>query len=138
MKIAKEFKWEMGHRLPFHEGKCRNLHGHSYKLRLELEGEMDKNGMVIDYYDVNELIRPLIEQLDHSYLVCETDTELIEVLDKLNSQKVVVPFQTTAENITNYFLENISKQLEPQKIKKIKVRVYETENTYAEEELLLS
>ena len=94
--------------------------------------------MVIDYYDVNEMIRPLVDQLDHSYLVCETDTELIEVLDKLNSQKVVVPFQTTAENITKHFLKNIIKKLEPQKISKVKVRVYETEKipTPEEEETL--
>ena len=41
MKIAKEFNWEMGHRLPEHFGKCKNIHGHSYKMMVELEGDLD-------------------------------------------------------------------------------------------------
>jgi len=41
MKIAKEFKWEMGHRLPEHFGQCKNIHGHSYKMLVEFEGEID-------------------------------------------------------------------------------------------------
>ena len=39
MKIAKEFRWEMGHRLPEHFGLCKNIHGHSYKMVVEFEGE---------------------------------------------------------------------------------------------------
>lgn len=137
MKIAKEFKWEMGHRLPFHKGKCKNIHGHTYRMRVELEGELDKNGMVIDYYDVNEMIEPLVNELDHTFLVCENDREMIEVLDKLNSLKIVVPFETTAENITKYFLKKIKEKIGSPSIKTIKVRVYETEKTYAEDQLLL-
>ena len=40
MKIAKEFRWEMGHRLPEHFGLCKNIHGHSYKMIVEFEGEL--------------------------------------------------------------------------------------------------
>ena len=135
MKISKEFKWEMGHRLPFHLGKCKNIHGHTYKMRVEIEGDLDENGMVMDYYDVSEIISPVVDKLDHSFMVKETDTDIIDFLDKIKSKKVVVPFETTAENITIYMLGKIKEQIKPDRIKRIKVRVYETEKTYAEDEI---
>lgn len=137
MKISKEFKWEMGHRLPFHSGKCKNIHGHTYKMRVEIEGDLDANGMVIDYYDVSEIISPIVDELDHSFMVKETDKVIIDFLDKLKSKKVVVSFETTAENITLHLLNKIKERITSERIKKIKVRVYETEKTYAEDELEL-
>lgn len=134
MKIAKEFTWEMGHRLPFHTGKCKNLHGHSYKCMVELTGDPDKNGMVMDYYDLKKVVEPILDELDHAFMVCKKDIEMIEVLEKLNSRKVVVDFETTAENICVYLLSKIKSAKLPQNIHSIKVRVLETENSYAEEE----
>jgi 6-pyruvoyltetrahydropterin/6-carboxytetrahydropterin synthase len=135
MKIAKEYSWEMGHRLPFHEGKCKNLHGHSYKCMVELNGEPDKNGMVLDYYDMKTIIQPIIDELDHSFMVYSEDKEVIEFLDKINSRNVVVDFQSTAENICLFLLKKIKEANLPGNIKSIKVKVLETENTYAEEEI---
>jgi 6-pyruvoyltetrahydropterin/6-carboxytetrahydropterin synthase len=135
MKIAKEFHWEMGHRLPFHSGKCKNMHGHSYKCMVELTGDPDSNGMVVDYFDMKKVIGPIIENLDHSFMVCKNDKEVIEALDKLNSQKVIVEFETTAENICLYLLEQIRSANLPKNIHSVKVRVLETENSYAEEEI---
>lgn len=137
MKISKEFKWEMGHRLPFHPGKCKNIHGHTYKMRVEIEGDLDENGMVMDYYDVSEIISPIVDELDHSFMVKDTDKGIIDFLVKLNSKKVVVPFETTAENITLHLLEKIKERITSDRIKRIKVRVYETEKTYAEDEIEL-
>ena len=137
MKIAKEFRWEMGHRLRFHEGKCKNLHGHSYKLLVEVEGDVEGYGMVMDYYDMKKVIGPIVDELDHSFIVNKDDTELLEVLEKLNSQKVVVDFETTAENICGYFLNKIKSADMPKNIHRVKVMVYETENTYAEDEVSL-
>lgn len=133
MKIAKTFDWEMGHRLPFHKGKCKNLHGHSYKLRLEIEGEPDEQGMLIDFYDVKKIVNPIIENLDHAFMVYKEDKELIDALEKLNSKTVVVGFQSTAENICNYFIDEIKKVPLPKNIKKITAWIYETEDSYAEE-----
>ncbi len=49
-RIAKEFHWEMGHRLPFHQGGCQNIHGHSYTMRVEIIGTIDPaTGMVIEH-----------------------------------------------------------------------------------------
>ncbi|MCF8413215.1 MAG: 6-carboxytetrahydropterin synthase QueD [Melioribacteraceae bacterium] len=135
MKIAKEFNWEMGHRLPFHQGKCKNLHGHSYKMMVEFSGEMDENGMVMDYYDVKSHISPLVEELDHAFMVKENDTEVLEFLDKINSKKVIVPFDSTAENICLYFLKKLKNSGLPKTVNSVKVKILETDNTYAEEEI---
>lgn len=137
MKIAKEFRWEMGHRLPFHKGKCKNLHGHSYKAMIEFTGDVDENGMVLDYYDVKEVAAPIFEELDHAFMVYQEDKELLEVLDKLNSKKVVVNFQTTAENICVYLLNRIKKAELPSSVKEVTIWVYETETTYAMDSISL-
>ena len=134
MKIAKEFTWEMGHRLTFHKGKCKNLHGHSYKCMVELTGEPDQNGMVLDYYDVKKIIEPLIDEMDHSFMVFSSDKELMHALQTLNSRYVVVDFETTAENICIYLLRKIKSSNLPKNISALKVKVFETENTYAKEE----
>ena len=137
MKIAKEFRWEMGHRLPEHFGQCKNIHGHSYKMLVEFEGELDKNEMVIDYYDVEKIINPIIEKLDHAFMVHKDDKIVLEFLEKMNSKKVVVDFQSTVENICLYLLGEIKKTSLPENVSHIKVRVFETPFDYAEETIKL-
>jgi len=137
MKIAKEFSWEMGHRLPDHFGKCKNIHGHSYKMLVEIEGEVLENGMVMDYYHLKDAIEPLIEKMDHAFLVHKDDKIVIEFLEKMNSKKVVVDFHSTVENITMFFLGEIKKANLPSNIRKVKIRVCETPDDYAEEEISL-
>ena len=137
MKIAKEFRWEMGHRLPEHFGQCKNIHGHSYKMLVEFEGELDENGMVIDYYDVEKIINPIIEKLDHAFLVNKGDMLTVEFLEKLNSKKVVVDFESTVENICTYLLNKIKSADLPANVNAIMVRVSETEEDYAEERISL-
>lgn len=138
MKIAKEFRWEMGHRLPDHFGQCKNIHGHSYKMIVEFEGELDKNEMIIDYYDVEKIINPIIEKLDHAFMVNKNDQIVLELLNRMNSKKVVVDFHSTAENICLYLLNEVKKASLPENVSSIKVRVYETEFDYAEETAKLS
>ena len=137
MKIAKEFRWEMGHRLPEHFGKCKNIHGHSYKMIVELEGDVAKSGMVMDYYDVKKMVEPIVEKLDHAFMVYKEDEEIISFLEKLKSKMVVVEFQSTVENICKYFLSEIKKLRSPQNVKKVSVRIYETADDYAESSINL-
>ncbi|MBI2417316.1 MAG: 6-carboxytetrahydropterin synthase [Ignavibacteriales bacterium] len=136
MKIAKEFTWEMGHRLPFHKGKCVNLHGHSYKAIVAFEGKLDDNGMLIDFYDVKQIVNPVIESLDHAFVVHKDDTEVLEYLTKLGSKTVVLDFHSTAENLCIYLLGKIKDKL-TSNISTISVRLYETDDAYAEETLVL-
>jgi 6-pyruvoyltetrahydropterin/6-carboxytetrahydropterin synthase len=137
MKIAKEFSWEMGHRLTFHKGKCRNIHGHSYKMMIEFTGKTDEDGMVFDYYDVKDKIQPLVDELDHAFMVKEDDVDLLDFLKKNSYLHVIVDFESTAENIAVYFLKKIKDLDLPENITKVKVKILETENTYAEDEIEL-
>lgn len=137
MKIAKEFRWEMGHRLQCHKGKCYNLHGHSYKILVEFKGGVEENGMVMDYFDVKEVVGPIVEELDHSVVICKDDLDLLEAISKLNSDHVIIDYESTAENLCHYFLNKIKKADLPSNITDVMVKIYETENTYAEESICL-
>lgn len=128
----------MGHRLPAHFGKCKNIHGHSYKLIIEIEGDIDSNGMVMDYYELKKIMNPIIEDLDHAFMVYNEDNQVIEFLDKINSKKVVVSFQSTVENICSYILKKVSESKIPSNIHKLKIRVCETPDDYAETEMVLN
>ncbi|MCB0711396.1 MAG: 6-carboxytetrahydropterin synthase [Ignavibacteriae bacterium] len=133
MEIAKEFCWEMGHRLPFHEGGCRNVHGHSYRMRVVVTGQLDENGMVIDYFDIRAIVDPIVEQVDHAFLCDESDSEMLAFLEAHNMKRVVVSFPSTAENIAGWMLRQVVERLkEYQNLETIAVRLHETDRTYAE------
>jgi 6-pyruvoyltetrahydropterin/6-carboxytetrahydropterin synthase len=137
MKVAKEFKWEMGHRLPEHFGNCKNIHGHSYKMIVEFGGELNNDEMIIDFYDIDRIIKPLIEKLDHAFMVNKNDKEVVEFLEKIKSKKLVVDFNSTVENICKFVLEEIKKFEMPPNISSVGVRIYETNEDYAEEKIRL-
>jgi 6-pyruvoyltetrahydropterin/6-carboxytetrahydropterin synthase len=137
MKVAKEFKWEMGHRLPEHFGNCKNIHGHSYRMIVEFEGELNKHEMIIDFYDIDNIIKPLVEKFDHAFMVNKNDREVIKFLERLKSKKLVVDFNSTVENICKFILNKINKFELPENISSVTVRVYETSEDYAEEKIIL-
>ncbi|MCX7930103.1 MAG: 6-carboxytetrahydropterin synthase [Chlorobi bacterium] len=132
--IAKEFRWEMGHRLPFHSGHCRNLHGHSYRMRVEIEGIPDANGMVMDFYDLARIVEPIVAMLDHGF-VCDSGDEVMQRFFRDNPEfkVVVVPFTTTVENLCRWIAEHLAGQLARYStVQLLRVRLYETSTAYAE------
>jgi 6-pyruvoyltetrahydropterin/6-carboxytetrahydropterin synthase len=135
-RIAKDFRWEMGHRLPFHNGGCQNIHGHSYRMRVTIEGTMDDNGMVLDYFDMKAIVDPIVQRVDHSFLCDNRDEQMLAFFRDNPLKHVIVPFRTTAENITAWFLELVAAELRQfPNIKTLTIRLYETERTYAERAL---
>lgn len=133
--ISKQFRWEMGHRLPFHEGLCRNMHGHSYEAHVILTGHLDDHGMVMDYFDMKGLIQDKIDELDHCFLCDASDTIVLDFLAQHNLKAVIIPMSTTAENIARLLLEHVCSKLPAlHRITSVRVRVFETEKTYAEVE----
>ena len=77
MEICKEFVFDAAHKLPKHKGKCKNLHGHTYKVQVCVEGEVGDDGMVIDFGILDKIVQELvIDKFDHSYLnnMMETPT----------------------------------------------------------------
>lgn len=132
-RIAKDFRWEMAHRLPEHDGGCRNVHGHSYRLWVELEGEPQASGMVLDYFDLKKLVDPMIAEIDHSFLCDRSDTLICNFMAESKLKAVYVEWPTTAENICRWFFERIAATLAPMKhLTELRVRIQETERTYAE------
>lgn len=134
-RIAKDFRWEMGHRLPFHDGGCQNIHGHSYRLRVEISGEPDTNGMLLDYFDLKTIVQPLVDMLDHSFICDESDTVMCAFFRANPMKTVFVPFSTTAENIAQYILEYLKKEfskINNKRVEVLTVRICETEDTFAE------
>jgi 6-pyruvoyltetrahydropterin/6-carboxytetrahydropterin synthase len=137
-KIAKEFHWEMSHRLPFHEGECRNIHGHTYKLLVEIQGEVNGNGMLMDYYDIKKLVNPLIQKLDHAFICDESDTLMLDFITKNNFKHFVIKNYTTSENLADFFLHTLAEDFRKfPNIEILKVRLYETSDAFAEAEMKL-
>lgn len=137
-KIAKEYHWEMSHRLPFHDGPCKNIHGHSYKMLIGLEGALDKNSMVLDYYEIDRIIQPLMNQLDHAFLCDKDDKMIIEFLATNGFKYSIIPYVTTSENIVTYFLDTIKERFQKfENLFTLSVTVYETIDAYAERTISL-
>jgi 6-pyruvoyltetrahydropterin/6-carboxytetrahydropterin synthase len=131
--IAKDFHWEMGHRLPYHDGGCQNIHGHSYSMRVEISGDIDERGMVIDYFDLKAAVQPIVERLDHSFLCSDSD-DIMCAFFRDNPMKVnMVSFHSTAENIALFILREITPAiaLYPT-VDTLTVRLCETARTFAE------
>ena len=69
LELQKEFKFEASHILPKHPGRCSRLHGHSWKLRVSVMGNINpETGFVMDYADLKKVIEPIVESLDHRHL----------------------------------------------------------------------
>lgn len=137
-KIAKEYRWEMSHRLPFHDGLCKNIHGHSYKMRVEITGNLNENSMVMDYYGIDRIVRPAIEVFDHSFLCDENDSIMLSFLKENNFRYFTISNFTTVENILTYFIEKFKPEFGKfGNLQLLKVRVYETENSFAEREIAI-
>ena len=69
MRVKRQFGFEAAHRLPNHPGKCRELHGHSFRLEVTVEGPIEPaSGMVIDFAEVKRIVRDqVVDRLDHAY-----------------------------------------------------------------------
>lgn len=135
MKISKEYRWEMGHRIPDHDGLCRNIHGHSYRMIVEVEGEVSSNGMIIDFYDLGRIVKPVIEKLDHCFLVYKDDENVLNFLKDNEMKYVVTDYYATVENIAyniGILLLSGIKAQNYENVKSISVKIFETPNSSAE------
>lgn len=139
IEITKRFKWDMGHRLVAHEGKCRHLHGHEYKLFVTVVGVQDEMGRVIDFGQLKQIVGDFINsELDHNFML-QLGDPLIPVLEAAGEQHIVSPFAPTAENIIEWMAKRIDKLLEGSTwapfpagpVRLAKLELWETENCFA-------
>ena len=116
MQISRVFEFDAGHRIPNHKSECRNLHGHRYKLELSLEGPIlnaegeSHEGMILDFSDIKTLVNKIIDQLDHSFIVAEKDTQMLEFLKISGSKYTVLKSIPTVENIAQYLWSELDPQ----------------------------
>ena len=139
IRVTREFTFEMAHVLYKYDGPCRNVHGHSYRLFVTIAGtpirdaENPKNGMVIDFTDLKNIVmKEIVNIFDHSVVVSrEFDMEKREMMKKTFGDTVTVGYQPTCENLVADFAGRISSKL-PAGIRLHSLKLYETAKSYAE------
>lgn len=131
MIISKTFFFDAAHRLPFHKGKCFNLHGHRYEITVEVEGDSDENGILMDYGDIKKGIGAWIDNnLDHATLVSSDDGALFAYVKNQGFRHYVFHSTTTAENMARQLCFIFAEML-PDKIKIKRVILKETPTSEA-------
>jgi len=139
IKIARIYHWEMSHRLPFHQGACKNIHGHSYSMWIEIFGKPDENGVILDFYELDKIVLPVVGQLDHSFICDGNDTVMSAFLQQNEFKHTIIPYPTTCENLSGYIADIFYPELQKFKnIIKFNIRLYETGDAFAEVEKVLS
>lgn len=137
--LTKIFHFEAAHALNGYDGKCRNIHGHSYELRVTVKGmPLDepgnpKNGMVIDFHDLKQIVnQEVVDKFDHAFIIGNNMPEDFVGITKRNFDKVVeLPYQPTSENMLADFAERIKKRL-PQHVELYSITLQETRDNIAE------
>ncbi|MDD3395883.1 MAG: 6-carboxytetrahydropterin synthase QueD [Acidaminococcaceae bacterium] len=108
MICIKEFEFDAAHYLPAYNGKCEHLHGHTYKLSVQVEGTPDAEGMVIDFVRLKKIVQDkVLSRLDHA---CLND---------------ILP-QPSAENIAKWVWQELVTDLQSANYKLYEVQIWET------------
>lgn len=140
IRITKHFDFESAHALYGYDGKCKNIHGHSYHLHVTVIGEPieddknPKNGMVMDFGDLKVIVKnEIVTKFDHAVVLNNNSPhrELANTINDHAHKVVLVPYQPTSENMLIDFAERIQKHL-PQNVLLHSLKLYETANSYAE------
>ena len=111
MLISKDFKFDAAHNLIHYHGKCEKLHGHTYRLRVVLEGEPDAEGMIIDFIELKQIVKErVISRIDHAYI------------------NDIIP-QPSAENIAVWIWGELAESVKRGNCSLYEVHVWETETS---------
>lgn len=140
IRITKQFNFETGHALYGYDGKCKNVHGHSYKLSVTVIGQPIsdtsnvKYGMVIDFGDLKKIVKEdIVDVFDHA-TVFNKNTPHIELAKELKNRGhhvILVDYQPTSEMMVIDFAKKIKARL-PENIELHSIKLQETETSFAE------
>jgi 6-pyruvoyltetrahydropterin/6-carboxytetrahydropterin synthase len=118
VKIQKKYTFDASHMLVGHEGKCRNNHGHTYTIRVWLKGEVYEGAgesddqMLLDYGALDQIVKPLVDEMDHAYLVGDMagsmETDLVAWCTEYDCKLYHVGARTTAENLAYHIWEKVA------------------------------
>lgn len=140
IRITKQFDFETGHALYGYDGKCRNVHGHSYKLSVTVIGtpiedsDNVKFGMVIDFKDLKNIVKEeIVDVFDHA-TVFNKNTPHVELAHELSTRGhsvILVDYQPTSEMMLVDFAAKINAKI-PDSVKLHSLTLQETGSSYAE------
>lgn len=109
MFLVKEFKFDAAHNLVSYKGKCEKLHGHTYRLVVVLDGVPDREGMIMDFLELKEIVgEKVLKKLDHSYI-----NDILK--------------QPSAENIAVWVWQQLEEGVRRENCRLYEVQVWETE-----------
>lgn len=140
IRLTKSFSFETGHALYGYDGKCKNIHGHSYKLYVTVIGKPIsdmgnvKYGMVIDFGDLKKIVKEeIVDVFDHA-TVFNKNTPHFELAMELKNRGhnvLLLDYQPTSEMMVIDFAQKIQRLL-PQHIQLHSLKLQETETSFAE------
>lgn len=140
IRITKQFSFETGHALFGYDGKCKNVHGHSYKLSVTVYGtpitdtDNVKLGMVIDFGDLKKIVKEeIVDVFDHATVFNKNTphVELAKELENRGHDVLLVDYQPTSEMMVIDFSKKIKSRL-PKHITLHSLKLQETDTSYAE------
>jgi 6-pyruvoyltetrahydropterin/6-carboxytetrahydropterin synthase len=114
-EIAVEQGFASAHALRNYKGRCENVHGHNWKVRVVIQGEkLDETGMLVDFLDVKSFMGQILDRIDHQFL------------NEIPPFDVVNP---SAENIAEYFYQEMTGKLgdTPVPVRISEVKIWETD-----------
>ena len=117
-EVSVEQTFAAGHALRNYKGKCENVHGHNYRVRITMQGDqLDSTGLLVDFLDVKSLIGGVVDYLDHQFI------NDLPPFDELNP---------SAENIAKYFYDRVSGGLKSDvPVRVSEVTIWETDTSSA-------
>ena len=131
--VTKTVKFDAAHILTNHQGLCKNLHGHTYRVDVSVtQAADDDRDMVIDFKDLKGIAREVIcDRFDHAFIyntASEGECEIAAVVEKNGMRTVAIPFRSTAENLAKMFFDELKSRIPGLS----SVKVWETADSCAE------
>ena len=131
--VTKTIRFDAAHILTNHQGLCKNLHGHTYRVDVSVtQGDGDTSDMVIDFKDLKRIaIEVVCERFDHAFIYnteSAGEREIAAVVEKNGMRTVAIPFRSTAENLARMFFGELKARIPGLSA----VKVWETADSCAE------
>ncbi len=131
--VTKTIKFDAAHVLTNHQGLCKNLHGHTYRVDVSVtQAEDDASDMVIDFKDLKHIAAEVVcERFDHAFIYntkSEGEREIAAVVERHGMRTVAIPFRSTAENLAKLFFGELKSRIPGLS----SVKVWETADSCAE------
>lgn len=111
MKLGLVTEFDAAHSLPGYQGKCANLHGHTYQVEIVVEGDVGEDGFVMDFYQLKKIIAHVLQELDHGYL------------------NDILP-NPTAETIAQWIADRLRKDMDGTAVRLLSLKLWEGKNKW--------